>query len=385
MPLRSLDLFSGVGGITLALTNIAEPVAYCEIDRDCQKVLHRHMHAGSLPKAPVFDDVRTLTASSLKHKRVDLIVGGWPCQDLSNLGLRKGLEGSRSGLISEVFRLTDELQPKALFLENVPPVLNNGLTTIIQEFAHKRGYEMRWAVIPASAMGAPHVRKRWYCLLVKPEWSYTWRLPARAYVPFQWKKERSPRMLIPKTALEKKRANVRAAMMGNSVVPDAVRAAFFTLVEGFRQSPGHKMELNPHRLLLQRPVTEDVKYLSSLQADTELPTWGGVDREGRIFEYKHIPKMRKPNLGLVLDPKAHDGVPAGTITAGIVRSPITINSWSTPRRTSHVSNVLTNRTWRDLPTQVRFEHRTPDTIRHGMIHPCFVEWLMGYPKDWTRY
>ena len=159
--LLSLDLFSGVGGMTLALHGIAEPVAYCEIDRHAQHVLMARMQDGSLPMAPIYDDVRTLTQQELSSTHIDIIVGGWPCQDLSPFGLRKGLQsGTRSGLVSEVSllkkikkKLADELKPKAIFLENVPAILGNGMDQLIREFVRKRGYEMRWAVIPASSWG----------------------------------------------------------------------------------------------------------------------------------------------------------------------------------------------------------------------------------------
>jgi hypothetical protein len=57
--------------------------------------------------------------------------------------------------------------------------------------------------------------------------------------------------------------------------------------------------------------------------------------------------------------------------------------WSTPRHSSHTSNVITTRTCRDLPTQVRFERKTPDHLRRGVLNPEFVEWMMGYPKGYT--
>jgi len=88
--LKSLDLFSGIGGITLALKGLCKPVAYCEIDPHAQRVLNARMDDGMLPRAAVFDDVRTLTRKQLApDTHVDIIVGGWPCQDLSVIGLRK--------------------------------------------------------------------------------------------------------------------------------------------------------------------------------------------------------------------------------------------------------------------------------------------------------
>src|SRR3972149_8825591 len=99
-----LDLFSGIGGITKALEGYALPVAYCENDPYCQRVLLSRMGTGDLPPAPIWDDVRTLQRGDLPIFP-DIIWGGFPCQDVSLAGLRIGLEGKRTGLFSEIIRL----------------------------------------------------------------------------------------------------------------------------------------------------------------------------------------------------------------------------------------------------------------------------------------
>jgi hypothetical protein len=92
--LNGLDLFSGIGGITLALSPWVTPVAYCENKSYAQRVLVSRMADGSLPKAPIWDDVRTLRGDMLPA--VDIIYGGFPCQDISIAGRGKGLEGERA-------------------------------------------------------------------------------------------------------------------------------------------------------------------------------------------------------------------------------------------------------------------------------------------------
>jgi site-specific DNA-cytosine methylase len=388
-PLRSLDLFSGVGGITRALAGFAEPVAYCEIDKSCQIVMNKLMNKNLLPRAPIFNDVCTLRAKDLPTRHIDMIVGGWPCQDISNFGLGEGLAGERSGLISEVFRLTDELKPKLVFLENVPPVLSNGLDTIIKEFVHKRGYELRWAVIPASTVGAPHLRKRWFGLLVKKGWRYEWD-SLSPYIPFEkrWDKERYPRMLLPSTKLERRNAHLRAAMMGNSVVPDAVRAAFLTLVSGFYLNPAMfgVFNLSPPTFKLHNPLVDNVEVFKDITNNkkAELPAWAVVTPNKHIFKLITVPKLRKPKITLTFDSRKFKHAASKVVTAEILRKPVHATAWSTPRKTSNVSYVLTTRTWRDLPTQARFEVNTPNNLRPGIVNPLFVEWLMGYPKDWTK-
>lgn len=156
-----LDLFSGIGGISIGLQEWIIPIAYCEIEPYCQSVLLQRMQEGNLPKAPIWDDVRTLSENTFQN--VDIIYGGFPCQDISIAGHKKGLEGKRSGLIFEIFRLLDETKAPFLFLENVPNIRTKGAERICKELA-ERGYDSRWCCLSASDVGARHQRKRWFLL-----------------------------------------------------------------------------------------------------------------------------------------------------------------------------------------------------------------------------
>jgi DNA (cytosine-5)-methyltransferase 1 len=160
--LNGLDLFSGIGGLTLALNPWVRPVAYCENDRFAQGVLLSRMSQGQLPRAPIWDDVRTLTGC-LVGPNVDIIYGGFPCQDLSVAGAGAGLDGERSGLVSHVFRLARECRPRFLFLENVPALAVRGLDRLLLEL-HALGFDARWTIVSAAEMGAPHLRERIWIL-----------------------------------------------------------------------------------------------------------------------------------------------------------------------------------------------------------------------------
>jgi hypothetical protein len=120
-----LDLFSGIGGLTEALDGYVQPIAYCENDRHAQAVLLSRMWDRSLPRAPIWDDVRTLHA---RHLPVlpDIVYGGFPCQDISLAGRGAGLDGERSVLFFEIVRLVGELRPRFVFLENVPALTSRG-------------------------------------------------------------------------------------------------------------------------------------------------------------------------------------------------------------------------------------------------------------------
>jgi DNA (cytosine-5)-methyltransferase 1 len=164
--MNGLDLFSGSGGITLAIKDYVRPIAYCEIDKYCQAVLLSRMVDGLLPEAPIWDDIQTLQANEFPSGAIDIIYGGFPCQDISVAGRGKGLGGKRSGLFFEIIRLAKEIKPKFVFLENVPAIRTRGLDTVIQEFT-EIGYDLRWTMLSAKAVGAPHKRDRWFMLAAR--------------------------------------------------------------------------------------------------------------------------------------------------------------------------------------------------------------------------
>lgn len=158
--LQGLDLFTGIGGITLALSDWVNPIGYCEIDNYCQKLLRQKMESGDLPKAEIYHDVTKLKGDSLD---VDIIYGGFPCQDISCAGNGKGLAGERSGLFFEIIRLVKETNAPWVFLENVPAIRTRGLSEVIGAFTDL-GYDCRWTCVSAAEVGAPHLRKRWFLL-----------------------------------------------------------------------------------------------------------------------------------------------------------------------------------------------------------------------------
>ena len=164
--LRILDLFSGIGGFSLGLerTGGFETVAFCEIEPFPRKVLAKHW-----PNVPVYEDVRTLTAERLAADGigVDVICGGFPCQDISDAGHQVGIDGERSGLWSEIARLVGELRPRHVIVENVSALLGRGLDQVLIDLA-ALGYDADWECIPASAVGAPHPRDRIW-ILAYPE------------------------------------------------------------------------------------------------------------------------------------------------------------------------------------------------------------------------
>jgi DNA (cytosine-5)-methyltransferase 1 len=157
MTMRVLDLFSGIGGFALGLERAGmRAVAFCECDPFCRVVLARHW-----PGVPCYDDVRTLDAAHLRADGigVDLVCGGFPCQDVSVAGKGAGLAGERSGLWSEYARIIGEVRPRYALVENVAALLGRGLERVLGDLA-ALGYDAEWHCIPAAAIGAPHLRDR---------------------------------------------------------------------------------------------------------------------------------------------------------------------------------------------------------------------------------
>lgn len=156
------SLFSGIGGLELGLERAipgAEVVWQVEKDEYARRVLAKHW-----PEARRFEDVRKVGRSNLAP--VGLVCGGFPCQDLSYCGKGAGLDGERSGLWSEFARIIGEMAPLGLryvVLENVPALLTRGMGRILTDLlATGWLHGCAWDCIPASSIGAPHQRDRWF-------------------------------------------------------------------------------------------------------------------------------------------------------------------------------------------------------------------------------
>lgn len=155
------SLFAGIGGFDLGFERAGMRVAWqVEQDAYCRAVLARHF-----PDAARYEDVREVGIDNLDP--VDLICGGFPCQDLSSAGRGAGLDGARSGLWSEFARIVRELRPGYVVVENVPALLTGKgkrwdrgpIGRVLGDLAEAR-YDAEWACLSAREFGAPHLRKR---------------------------------------------------------------------------------------------------------------------------------------------------------------------------------------------------------------------------------
>lgn len=152
--MRIGSLFSGIGGLELGLerAGLGETVWQVESDPFCRSILEKHW-----PDAERFEDVKEVGSNTLAP--VDLICGGFPCQDISTAGKRAGISGRRSGLWTEYARIIREIRPRFVVVENVAALLFRGLGDVLGDLA-ACGYDAVWDCVPAQAVGAPHQRDR---------------------------------------------------------------------------------------------------------------------------------------------------------------------------------------------------------------------------------
>jgi DNA (cytosine-5)-methyltransferase 1 len=331
--MRSLDLFSGIGGLATALGPYAQPVLYCEIDPFCMRVLHTQMLAGGLPHAPVHSDVRTLHAAILHPS---LVVAGFPCQDVSSLGARVGMAGRRSSLFFEVARLLDETPSVvAVFLENVSNIATCGGNDVVRELA-SRGFDMRWTMCAASDAGAPHVRLRWFLLACRGDGAQrvcdaVGGADPSAYEP--WPDEPVDALLL----RDEQGPNWvrRMSALGNAVVPCVARHAFATLA---RSAPAWRA---------------CASMLVGTALAPELPR-SALVVDGVVYALPHVVAARSaryptPRSANVY-PTTHSDARPDTLSTALVRGS------ALAARSPHLSYL-------------------PD--------PAYVEWMMGFARGWT--
>ena len=225
-----IDLFSGLGGFSYALHNKIRTIAYCDISNICRETLKSVMNKGLIDSAPIFDDVRTLSADSFEEVP-NMITGGFPCQDISLANPNgKGLDGDRSSLFFEIIRLCDEIPSiNHVFLENVSQILKGGMIERVYESFISRGFYVSHVIVSARNTGAPHTRKRCYIMAtrnmeelsnIRLEWSNTWTGNG------------PPTMARIENTDTDKYFKRRCCMSGNSVVPACVSMAYNFLVHG---------------------------------------------------------------------------------------------------------------------------------------------------------
>jgi len=159
VALNELALFAGAGGGILGGKLLGwRTVCAVECDKYARRVLLSRQDDACLEPFPVWDDVRTFDGKPWRGI-VDVVSGGFPCQDISIAGKGAGLKGARSGLWGEMARIIGEVRPRYAFIENSPMLIIRGLDRVLCDLA-EMGYSAKWGVLGAADAGAPHKRDR---------------------------------------------------------------------------------------------------------------------------------------------------------------------------------------------------------------------------------
>lgn len=157
--MRELALFAGAGGGILGGHLLGwRTVCAVEYNAYARSVLLARQNDGTLAPFPVWDDIRTFDGRPWRGV-VDVVSGGFPCQDISIAGNGDGLDGERSGLWAEMARIVGEVRPRFVFVENSPMLTSRGLGRVLGDLA-EMGFDAEWGVVAASDVGANHGRER---------------------------------------------------------------------------------------------------------------------------------------------------------------------------------------------------------------------------------
>jgi hypothetical protein len=340
----TLDLFSGVGGFSMALRDVCKTVGYCDTEPTCRMSLKRNISRGLLDDAQIYEDVKSITSRETAISSPQLITAGFPCTDISIANVNgEGIRGSRSGLFFEIMRIVDETPSvQALFLENSHAILKRGFHSILRAL-RKRDFQVLYCITNASDVGALHRRKRWYCLCVKKGFADKLNQVSTTSTNSIWNNKREPCSRLvkkPKDCIKKQCIINRCRMLGNSIVPQCAAHAWNTLVNRARDTS-----------VIKSPIQVRVECLRPVPSlNLEI-----TDGEN-TFHKKH---------------------------------------WATPCYSIwHIySHITSARAKTVLTVQMFYEKKTiiPDCndkrtcYRDWLCNPRFIEYLMGYPKDWTRY
>jgi DNA (cytosine-5)-methyltransferase 1 len=179
VELRELALFAGAGGGILGGHLLGwRTVCAVEWDAYAASVLVARQNDGCLPPFPIWDNVQNFDGRPWRDC-VDIVSGGFPCQDISTAGKGAGITGERSGMWKHMARIIGEVRPRFAFVENSPALTSRGLGTVLGDLA-ALGYDAQWGVLGADDAGAPHRRKR---IWIRAELADTGRkgLPTRRF------------------------------------------------------------------------------------------------------------------------------------------------------------------------------------------------------------
>lgn len=348
--MKVLDVFSGIGGLSWMLcygTNKHKTVAFCEKDTLCRDILMKNMRMGRLSNAPVYPDVHDLTGNVLQALAPDILLAGFPCQDISVANIQgKGVGGGeRSSLFYELMRIVDECSSiKVLFLENSANILNRGVNKVLHALG-ARGFKVVHCVHSAKHVGAPHVRRRWFAMAIRNmnREDVTLNLCNIDFrhLEYDWSNEPVFRVL-PLLEETKPLCLARCMALGNSLVPQCACKAWDITVSAFIKSHNICTSMQPTTKGWKGGLITPNKCKRMYFPTPTYTTW---------HEYRRVTDRGLYAIGnfIYKEKKTVEQVKALKAAGRIRKSPKDLN---------HLDGVV-------------------------MLNPVFIEWLMGFPLEWT--
>ena len=239
--MNELALFAGAGGGLLASKLLGwSTICAVEIEPFSRSVLLKRQAAGHLEPFPIWDDVCTFDGNPWRGS-VDIVSGGFPCQNISSAGKREGITGKSSSLIFEMLRIIAEVQPQIVFAENSPELRSNGLGAIITTLAGM-GYDCAWCVLGAWHAGAPHRRNRLWLVACNTNSKSKSKRTINAKMARVPQSDEGSKAWQDEPALERMVDGVANRMdqlraIGNGQVPAVAAMAFEILMNTLRKTP----------------------------------------------------------------------------------------------------------------------------------------------------
>jgi site-specific DNA-cytosine methylase len=340
---ETLELFAGIGGNSHGLRGWVKPVQFVEICENAKRVL-RLNH----PDVHIHDDVMTF----VPDKTYDLVTAGWPCTGFSTAGSGTGFAHAASGLFSEVARIVGLAKPNLVFLENSHVVSKPEHVTVVAKAFDELGYDLRSTNFRAFAVGALHGRHRWFGLAVRR--GFVGPALENDVGPFAWKLPdgTTTDLGIPRQIPENTRENrVALELLGNSVVPDQVRLAFFKLYA----------------------ASDEWAIPKRFEFSSKFPEKG--------LKRKTFPLPLR--IEVEITDASEPGLEKSKKTLPSLRGKYMITSWSTPVRwygCGSRNSIISKRSVQLLTNRVHLAGPN-DAVRRA-LSATWVKWLMGYPESY---
>jgi site-specific DNA-cytosine methylase len=347
----AIDLFSGIGGMALAVHAVADGLgirAACDADPECRAVMRRRF---GLAEDRLFADVRALDARSLP---ADLVYGGFPCQDVSVAGRGLGVElGQRSGLFAEMVRIAAEARSRFLMLENVSSLATHGLDHVLRVMAAAGWTEARAATLAVSEIGGRHQRRRIFILARNPSLPggalrYRPRPDLARWLQETWAADTEPAPRLTEDTPMRGTWAAQVRMLGNTCVPQQGEVALRFLLGGLGEAGG----------------ADDAAATWDEMWDASAAAWG----EGKVRRVPAIlPRRARAQLCPTLVANDSQGGNQAARRPDGTYGSMTLARW--------VRHKPAADTWGMGGPMVPIRRRAVMNVR-------WAAWLMGFPEGW---